>query len=231
MKESLYSGRIWEIDFLRGLAILFMVYFHALYDMQYIFNYDVVLYTPLNSAIIKFGAALFIFISGISANFSRSNFKRGIKVLGIALAISVITHLFDYEQGIKFGILHFFAVCMLVSPWLLKLRSTYLGFISALTFSLNFAVLRINVYFDWLFPLGIVSQNFVSSDYYPLIPWFAFYCIGVVFARIFYKDRRSILPKGDILPDNIVNIVGRHSLLVYLLHQPIIIGVLYIVTA
>lgn len=228
MKDYLYSRRIWEIDFLRGIAIIFMVYFHALYDMEYIFNYDVVLYTPINSLIIKFGAALFIFISGISANFSKSNFKRGLKVLAAALAISAITHLFDYEQGIKFGILHFFAVCMLASPWLLKQRNVILGLISVLAFALSFVVSNANVNFDWLFPFGIVSDNFISSDYYPLIPWAAFYCLGIVFARFFYKDRRSLLPKGHTLPDNIVNIAGRNSLWIYLLHQPVIMGILYL---
>jgi uncharacterized membrane protein len=80
--------------------------------------------------------------------------------------------------------------------------------------------------FDWLLPLGITSPSFSSYDYFPLVPWLGIFLIGAALGKTVYAGRRSLLPWH--LPPTFVNAAGRHSLLIYIVHQPVIMGVLYV---
>jgi uncharacterized membrane protein len=82
------------------------------------------------------------------------------------------------------------------------------------------------VRFDWLLPFGIHSPGFSSFDYFPLIPWLGVFLIGAGLGKSVYVSRRSLLPRH--LPQTFVNAAGRHSLLIYIAHQPVIMGVLYV---
>ncbi|MCX6569388.1 MAG: heparan-alpha-glucosaminide N-acetyltransferase domain-containing protein, partial [Candidatus Aminicenantes bacterium] len=73
---------------------------------------------------------------------------------------------------------------------------------------------------------GLPSQSFSSLDYFPLIPWFGVFLIGVALGKSVYASKRSLLPWR--MPPTFVNFAGRHSLIIYIVHQPVIMGVLYI---
>jgi uncharacterized membrane protein len=79
---------------------------------------------------------------------------------------------------------------------------------------------------DWLLPLGIPGPSFSSFDYFPLIPWLGIFLIGAVLGKRIYASKRGLLPWP--LPATFVNAAGRHSLLIYIVHQPVIMGVLYV---
>ena len=75
-------------------------------------------------------------------------------------------------------------------------------------------------------PFGLSSPSFYSFDYFPLVPWLGIFLIGVSLGKSVYASKRSLLPWR--LPKTFVNWAGRHSLIIYIAHQPIIMGVLYI---
>jgi uncharacterized membrane protein len=82
------------------------------------------------------------------------------------------------------------------------------------------------VRFDWLLPFGIHSPSYSAFDYFPLIPWFGIFLVGAALGKSLYASKRSLLPWR--LPRTFVNAAGRHSLLIYIVHQPVIMGVLYV---
>jgi uncharacterized membrane protein len=217
--------RIGELDFLRGLALLAMVYFHCVFDLKALYNIDVNIHSGPNFYIGKFSAILFIFISGISCLLSRNIIKRGIKVLLCAMCITVITYIFDAELIISFGILHFLGTCMIISPVLKKLNQYILILTGAAAlFTGVYLIPKISVSYNLLFAFGITNGNFKSSDYYPLFPWLGVFLLGMAVGKMIYKNKRSIL--GINIGKNPINLLGRHTLVIYMVHQPLIIAIL-----
>jgi len=223
--KSAKGNRIWELDFLRGIALILMIYFHVLYDMKEIFGYPVTYESGINFYAGKLSGILFIFISGISCSLSRSNIKRGIRVLVIALAITLVTHLYNPAFGIKFGILHFLGVSMLLFPVIRRVNPIIQLAAGTLIIASRHLLSGISVGYDYLFPFGIHSSSFISSDYYPMIPWFGLFLYGSAVGILLYEYGRS--PFNISFRENIINKIGKNTLLVYILHQPAIILVLY----
>ncbi len=236
MKEDT-STRIWEIDFLRGLAIILMVGYHLLYDLGdfagvekfLIFSTD--LTTPGWLIAQHLFAGLFVFISGISSNFSRNNFRRMLKYLAVALLITAATYLFDPESAIVFGIIHCLAFSVLIYGFFFKnsrpltclVWGIAIVLLSAFLPSLEkISALRTN----WLLPLGLHRPDFASFDYFPLIPWTGIFLVGAAVGSWLYISKKSLLP--STLRPTFVNWCGRNSLYIYLLHQPVIMGILYL---
>lgn len=216
--------RIWELDFLRGIALILMIYFHTIYDLKEFYGYQMNYSDGLNFYIGKISAILFILISGISSSLSKSNANRGLKVLGIAMLITIITHLYAPDYGIKFGILHFLGISMLFTPVFIRLNKYLLIVIGVGILMIGNLVSGINTSANYLFPLGIIGNSFSSSDYYPLIPWLGVFLIGLSLSGFLYSERRRIFSFQMKGPG--INIMGRNTLPVYLLHQPIILLIL-----
>ena len=105
--------RIELMDAARGLSLILMVFHHFFYDLVVFAGAPPWLFSnPVFDPLHYFFAGLFIFISGVSSNFSHSNTARGVKVIGVALVITLVTTLMD--MPVVFGILHFLGVCMLL---------------------------------------------------------------------------------------------------------------------
>jgi len=225
--EKTKTHRIWELDFLRGIALIMMIYFHAIYDLKDIFGYNVVYSTGINRWIGRISAIMFIFISGISSTLSKSNLKRGLKVLGAGVAISIVTYLYDPELVIKFGILHFLGVSMLLYPLFRKLHPVALLLAGTAVILAGNAVSQINAANDCFFVFGLTSSNFFSSDYYPLLPWFGVFLYGVAAGKFLYPAKKSLF--RFTLRDNIISCAGRNTFIIYLIHQPVIIAVITII--
>ena len=225
------SSRIHLLDEIRGIAIILMVIFHALYTMAFMFNLSFAseLYYFFLPVSIWF-AALFVLISGISCRLSHSNFKRGGKLFAICIALTAVTWLLDTKLGfsntvIWFGILHLLSLSMLIYGALAKWLDKIHPVISTVVFGLLFAI---TMHIDDLFPIGIVSPDFYSADYYPLLPWLFLFLIGASIGRWF---------KGGKLPEFCYNehvrpvaYCGRHTLVIYLAHQPLIYGITWALT-
>jgi uncharacterized membrane protein len=229
--------RIWEIDFLRGLSIILMVGYHALFDLSEFSGVKKLLGVSINladagwSAAQYFFAGLFIVLSGISSTLSRGNARRALKILVVSVAVTAVTCVFDSSSAIWFGILQCLGVSILLyglafekaGPVACALGgAAVIGLRAALPLLTGGAAIR----FDWLLPFGIHSPEFSSYDYFPLIPWFGVFLAGAALGKSVYAPKRSLIPGR--LPVTFVNFAGRHSLLIYIVHQPMIMGVLYV---
>jgi uncharacterized membrane protein len=229
-------SRIWEIDFLRGLSIILMVGYHILFDLSELCGIRTLIGIPINLstrawwAAVMFFAGLFIVLSGISSTLSRSNIRRALKLLVVSIAVTAATYVFDSSSAVYFGILHCLASCILIYGLTLeKSKPRTCAAAGAIVLGLSVAVSLIMkkapVRFDWLLPFGIHSQTFASFDYFPLLPWFGIFLAGAVLGKSIYAPRRSLIPKR--LPPIFINAAGRHSLLIYIVHQPVILAFLW----
>lgn len=242
-----HAPRIHTMDELRGFAVVCMIFYHAFYSMAYLFA------LPLGGALLRFFmpaepwfAGLFILISGISCQLSHSNLARGFKLLAVALALTCVTALLLPDEIIRFGILHFLAVCMILfgalAP-LLKRVPLWVGLVVCVLFYILcrpvyqgwlglpglFAVPTPEIPFalQFLWPDSRYAGVLYSADYFPLLPWLFIFFAGTFvgrwakqgrFPRVFYKRR---VPFSSWM--------GRHALVLYVVHQPVIYGLLWVV--
>ncbi len=109
------AKRIWELDFLKGLGLILMIYFHIIYDLDVIFHYGVDSSSLINDFTAKASGSLFIFTAGVSSYLTRNNLKRAARILGIALLITILTYLYDPQMVISFGILHLLGTSIILS--------------------------------------------------------------------------------------------------------------------
>lgn len=215
------KSRVWEIDFFRGIALLLMIYFHILFDLKEIYNYNIDYTKGFNAFTGRAAGTLFVLLSGISCTFSRSNLKRGLKILALAILITLTTYLYNPDMIIVFGVLHFLGVSILLYSLLEKLDIKLLAIIGTIIFISDNLVKNITPDFDYLFIFGITSNNFVSSDYYPLIPWLGIFIYGIIIGKVLYKEKRSVFNYN--MGNNIISWLGKHTLPIYIIHQPLII--------
>ena len=250
-KEIKQKPRIHLIDEIRGFAIFCMVFFHAFFTIGFIFqaHWGQSLYYFFMPAE-PFFAAAFILISGVACNLSHSNLERGVKLALIALAVSLVTYLakgiIGEENFIAFGILHMLACGMLLYGLInkyLKLIPCWLGIlVNVLLFVLTFNVRKGSIGIPFLFSVqlppqwyttpflfmfGLPDKGFVSSDYFPLLPWLFLFFAGTYLGRIGIKRKFPKFMFRRYVP--FFGFLGRHSLLIYLAHQPVIIGLCYLV--
>ena len=218
------SNRIWEIDFIRGIALLLMIFFHIMYDLGDIYGYPVNYESGVIWVIGRVSAILFIIISGLSSTLSRNNPKRGLKVFAAALAISIVTYIAGRDYLIKFGILHFLGVSMMIYPLLNKAGSLELIVGGVLSLLAGNLISKVKVQSGLLFPVGLTNKYFYSADYYPVFPWIGVYIFGIVAGRFLYKERKSLFSFS--MKDNPLLFLGRHTFMIYLIHQPLIIIIL-----
>lgn len=198
-----------------------MVYFHLIFDLSELYGFNAGIYSPFNHIIGELSAIIFIFISGVSSIFSKSNVKRGLRLFFIAMLLTLITYVFARDMTIKFGILHFLSICMIIYPLLNKLNPFYKIIFSVILILAGFYTRSVNSTNDMLFFLGIHNSSFSSGDYYPLIPWLGLYLFGCSFGKLIYSEKKSVFKTN--LNQNILTYAGKHSLVIYILHQPIII--------
>jgi len=222
--------RIALIDGLRGLAIIMMVFHHFGYDLVNFAGVDAALIeNPVVYILQPIFIGLFMFISGVSCRFSHSNIKRGIRIFAFGLVVTGVT----WAMGMPawFGILHFLGlssiICGLLLPYIDRLPTKIALPLFVLLFLATNALTAPSVATDLFFWLGFRSAEFSSSDYFPLFPWIFVTLSGLSLGR-YVTDRR--------LPEWFYSIkvpffaaVGRNTLLVYLLHQPVLYGIVQLI--
>jgi uncharacterized membrane protein len=229
--------RIWEIDFLRGLSIILMVGYHLLFDLgefsavKRFLGFSTDLSSVAWTAAQFFFAGTFVVLSGISSTLSRSNVRRGLRLLLISLAVTAATYVFDPSSAVYFGILQCLAASILIYGAAFSKAGAVTcaasgAVVLGLGLGLRVLIKGAAIRFDWLLPFGIHSPSFSSYDYFPLIPWFGIFLAGAALGKSVYASRRSLIPGR--LPETLVNVAGRYSLWIYLIHQPLILGVLTI---
>ena len=223
---------IWELDAFRGLCILGMVIVHFIFDLTELFeiiHWD----TPdLFSLVLNWGGMLFVLLSGICATLGSHSIRRGIIVFFCGMLCTTVTagmYLLDMAESyiiIRFGVLHCLGICMILWSLFKKLPTWALAVIGAVLIALGLWLQNVYVGTDLLFPLGLVSTKFSSSDYFPLLPNLGYFLLGSVLGRTLYRSKQSLLPAVNTQNPIFRFLVfcGRQSLLIYLLHQPILSG-------
>ena len=218
--------RIWEIDFLRGLAVLLMVTFHFIVDLRDFYGFPLDYRDGFCFILGKSSACLFILCAGISTRFSRSPLRHGLKVLTWGMVLSIVTYFYDPAIYIRFGILHLLGVSLLLSAFFSRFTSLQLTFIALSLLLLgNFWEGAAWLRQPWLIPLGYPPASFATLDYYPLLPWLGLFVLGMILGRQLYPRPLSRLPND--LPHTPLNWCGRNALAIYLLHQPILLLLLF----
>ena len=235
MKEK--KQRIQVIDALRGFAVVLMVIHHLLYDFVYILDAPEWLFSnPVFDVLHYIFAGLFIFLAGVSSRFSRSNIKRGLIVIAVAAAISAVTYFM--EMPIWFGVLHLLGFSMLffgltVKFWNLipKKASPVIFIVFIVAGALATAYLEpASEYITvrgTLWVLGWSQPGFISFDYFPLLPWLFVFLLGT-WAGIYISERR--LPGWFYSKEvPVFPVIGRKALIIYILHQPVLYGLVTVI--
>ena len=228
--------RIWELDVLRGICILGVLVVHFIYDLVQLYQLVQWEYPPLFSFIKQWGGVLFLLLSGICVTLGSHSVRRGIVVFACGLIISAVTYGM-YHFGfadkiiiIYFGVLHCLGTCMLLWPtykntpwWGLLFHGLFLVVLGLYLDGLLHSR-QLVIDSPWLISLGLPPQGFASSDYFPLLPNFGFFLLGAVIGRTLYRNKASLLPKVNSNTPllRFLGFCGRQSLLIYLLHQPIL---------
>ena len=230
--------RIWELDALRGLCILGMVIVHLVYDLVDLYGLVDWEYPDIFLFVQKWGGVLFLLISGICVTLGSHCIRRGLIVFASGLVVSAVTygmyHFGFSGKGIiiYFGVLHCLGVCMLLWPVFRKLPHWVLGILGlGLAIAGLYLMEMPPVAYYWLMPFGRPWREFSSSDYFPLLPYLGFFLIGSALGRSLYRKKESLLPKVNTRNPVIrfLLLCGKHSLWIYLLHQPVLSGIFYLV--
>nr|WP_278298122.1 heparan-alpha-glucosaminide N-acetyltransferase [Caloramator proteoclasticus] len=213
------------MDLFRFIAILLMVIFHIVYDLNEFMGIDINYEVGFWCYIGKVSGLLFIIVAGISSNLGKSPIKKALKLYIFASIITIISFIFFKEEYIRFGILHFLATMTLLSVVLNKLNTYWLILIQLISYFLYRITQSIKITNPFLIPFGFTYYGFVSVDYYPIFPYIIYYILGIFIFRLVYKRGNRILPFE--VKSKCIEFISRRSLEIYLLHQPLILAILY----
>ena len=236
--------RVAALDVLRGATVLSMIVYHACWDLVYLFHADWDWYTGTGAYIWQQSICwTFILLSGFCACLGSRPARRGLTVFACGALVTAATVLFMPEEQIWFGVLTLIGSCMLLCA---PLRGTLgrgragIGLaVSAALFLLTRNVNRGSLGFEGLvlaqLPealyrnhlsayLGFPGPGFSSTDYFSLIPWLFLFLAGYFLFRLWGDGILGALRRLPDCPP--LGALGRHSLPVYMLHQPVIYGLL-----
>jgi len=238
------KNRYWEIDLIRGIAVVLMIIYHICFDITFLNIFELQIRTQpflifLYSIGILFlslvGTSLFLRYIQISIlETSQKKFlvflKQGLIIFSFGMLITMITYFYPHDGFVVFGVLHCIGLSVILGYFFVPhpLLSLFLGCILV---TIGILMAGVQVSFFWLVWLGLRPMGFYSLDYFPLLPWFGIVLIGIFLGSYLYpngKRRFNISDTSLIKPINALMFLGRHSLPIYLIHQPIILGTLTI---
>lgn len=235
--------RYWEIDTLRGVAIIMMVIFHLMWDLvSFAITPDVVLYAGFWKYFQRTTAITFLLLVGISLTVSYRRAKaqqpgavlfpkffwRGLRIFGVGMGFTLIAWATGFGY-VHFGILHLIGTAIILAYPLLSYR--WLNFILWLIlFVLGGAIRYIYLPHNWLDWLGFHTRLYAPLDYFPLIPWFGVVLLGLAIGNTIYRPHGRLIPLPDLstwLPARLLQWLGKHSLIIYVIHQPLLLAILF----
>lgn len=239
--------RFFEVDALRGIAIVLMVIYHFFFDLDFFNISEFDMHSGFLVVIGRSAAILFIFLVGVSLTLSYSrtsrfkpgkevfihNLKRGAGIFGWGLVITFVTATLLERGTIYFGILHLIGVSIIISYPFLKYRKFNLLAGLVLLFA-GIPMDPVYVDYPWFLWLGLKPHGFYTLDYFPLIPWFGLILMGIYTGNSLYPDYKRSFRMCDCERNAVVRMLeylGKKSLLIYLVHQPVIVGMLLLLTS
>ena len=248
------KDRIWELDFIRGICVILLIWDHFMFNIAEIFGDAWVIANPIHNGILELAInyengmlreifhpiifCLFFLLCGISCNLSRNNLKRGIEALFLAFGITAVTSMFD--MAITFGVLHMLAFSILIYHIIAKVCLDNKRLISMVCLIAGMVIIIVTQVYTKNPPdnsntdLGFIANylgTYQSADYFPMLPNLGYVLLGASVGGFVYGEKKSVLPildkYGWYKP---ISFWGNKALIVYILHQPIIIGLLSIIS-
>ncbi len=237
MNTTSKHTRYRSLDVLRGFAILLMFIFHFSYDLDYFGFVDI---NFIEEAFWKYFrvviVTLFLLVMGISLYIATHNginrksfLRRLLLLIFYAALVSVGSWTMFPDTWIWFGILHFIALASVLGLLFIKLGVTNLLIGTAIVLVGSFYTNPVfdNSYMQWL---GMMTDRPFTEDYVPLFPWFGIVVIGIYLGQFLLQRPDSFLYFSMSNPvANYMALAGRYSIHIYMLHQPVFIGLLWLV--
>ncbi len=238
---TLRKPRIYLIDHIRGWAIVAMAIFHFTWDLEFFSFVESGLTATVEwKTFARSIASSFLFLAGLSLVLGHDpimRFKSFAKRIGFLIAaaalISIATYTAMPNAPIFFGILHSIAAASIIGLIVRRLPSVVLILLAVLVF---IAPMYLRSEFFDAEPLWWVGLNANiprSNDYVPLLPWLAPFFIGMAFAKIARKDgllnrliKYQSAPRHPLTRG--LDFIGRHSLATYIIHQPLLLGLVWV---
>lgn len=233
--------RLDTVDALRGLAMVWMTLFHLCFDLNHFGYlrqdfYTDPFWTWQRSAIVS----LFLFCAGLGQAMAVQQgqgwprfARRWVQVAGAALLVSVGSYLMFPRSFIYFGVLHGLALMLLIARatvgwgtrlwWLGALAIASAWFMPAALSALGLAEHFNGRALNWL---GWITRKPITEDYVPLLPWLGVVWWGVAAGQWLLRAQPGRLHQHLPAPGQALARLGRWSLSYYLLHQPVLIGLL-----
>jgi len=229
-------ARLPVLDLARGVALAAMAIYHFSWDLEFFGLADLgVTEHPLWVAFARAIAASFLALVGVGLVLGHGKgvkLKPFLRRLGVivaaAAAITVLSYLADPDGIIWFGILHCIAVSSVIGLLFLRLPVIVIILAGmACVAAPQFATSSMFNGLPWVW-LGLGSEIIPSNDYNPLLPWFGYVLFGIAAARLIPPERwPRWRPRSAV--GRTLCLAGRHSLIVYLVHQPLLMGSLWLV--
>ncbi len=240
MKTVGARERRWPVlDGLRGIAIVMMLLSNFIYDLT-MFGCKLDPHTGFLAWFSRATAAAFLLVAGIALTLSYHRLppgaprfpkylRRGLRLLALALVVTLATWVAVGKGLVLFGILHLLGVSIILAAPLLPYK--YPNLLAGL------AVIGIGLWLNrllapspWLLPLGVRYSGFYSVDYTPIFPWFGLLLLGIFLGHLCCPagspppapPRLLATPGGRLL-----SYLGRNSLRIYFIHQPLFLGLLW----
>ena len=246
-KEKERKNQRYEmLDSIRGAVLISMILYHACWDLVYIFKKDFRWFEGSGAYVWQQSICwTFIFLSGFCWSLGKRPVKRGITVFSAGVVVSLVTIVFMPKDRVVFGVLTLIGSCMLL---IVPLRKLFVKLPArrGLFFSIVLFVLTRNInrgylgFEEWkllrlpkvlyqgkiMTFLGFTEPKFYSTYYFSLIPWFFLFLSGYfLYCMIGEKNGvnfRSRYLEAGWKP---LSFLGKHSLIIYLLHQPLVYGI------
>ncbi len=232
-------ARVAALDALRGAAICAMIVYHFAFDL----NWFGVLRADFNRDLgwLTFRAIIvsaFLLLVGVSLVLAQRDppdrwpneafWKRIALITGCALLVTLASYVTFRPTFITFGILHCIVVSSLLA-WPLVRYPAAAAVIGVVVIAVGAQVQIAAFDSRWLNWVGLMTHKPATEDYVPLFPWFGVVCLGIgIGAWLVAKNLSPLRPLSRVSPAWL-SWLGRHSLIVYMVHQPILLGMLRIV--
>ena len=238
------NNRINEVDFFRGIAIIFMIIFHGFYFYDLIYNKKIAQNKYLKFMGL-FARNTFIFLMGMSIGLSSQKYKssdfrkRALKRSGMlllyAITITVVSRLVLKDKFIRFGILHFMAISMFILA--------FVAYCPVAAFGIGLVLLLIYENISQKFSSDGDKDNIIKSslgyipkyqsiDYFPVTKWFWISSLGLLSSQILFTNGKSNYGTWNLESNEFTKsivTIGKYSLEIYLAHLPVIYGIIYVI--